>query len=113
MLWGFGLWAGGHMVPNGDLRALVLFGSLALFAVAGTAIVERRSQRKLGDAWGRLSARTSIMPFAAIVSGRARFSVDGVMVAAALCTALATLWLLAGGHAALFGADPLLLAVPA
>ncbi|MCF1464167.1 NnrU family protein [Agrobacterium vitis] len=112
VLWGFWLWAAGHMVPNGDLRSFVLFGSFALFAAAGIVIVERRSRRRLGDTWGQLSSGTAILPFAAIVSGRARFSLDRVTVAAALSTELATLWLLTGGHLALFAADPLLLTLP-
>ncbi|MGV8939630.1 MAG: NnrU family protein [Allorhizobium sp.] len=112
VLWGFFLWAAGHMVPNGDLRSFVLFGSFALFAAGGMAMVERRSRKRLGDTWGQLSAGTSIVPFAAIASGRARLSLDRMMVAAALFTGLSTLWLLTGGHLALFGADPLLLALP-
>lgn len=112
VLWGFFLWAAGHMVPNGDLRSLVLFGSFALFATGGLAMVERRNRKRLGAAWGPRSAGTSILPFAAIVSGDARFTVDRVMIAAALSTALATLWLLTGGHLLLFGADPMLMVVP-
>jgi uncharacterized membrane protein len=26
VLWGFALWAGSHLVPNGDLRSRLLFG---------------------------------------------------------------------------------------
>ncbi|BDA85401.1 NnrU protein [Aureimonas sp. SA4125] len=112
VLWGFWLWAVGHMVPNGDLRAFVLFGSLALFAAGGIAMTERRSRKRLGRDWARLAAGTSIVLFAALASGRARLGVDRVMVAAAVSTALSTLWLLSGGHLLLFGADPLLLALP-
>lgn len=39
-------------------------------------------------------------------------SFDRVMVAAALSTVFATLWLLTGGHLALFGADPFLSGMP-
>ncbi|GGD37661.1 NnrU family protein [Aureimonas glaciei] len=112
VLWGFWLWAVGHMLPNGDLRSLVLFGSLALFAAGGIAMTERRGRRRLGRAWAQLAASTSIVPFAAVVSGRARLRVDLVMVAAAVSTVLTTLWLLAGGHRVMVGADPLLLALP-
>lgn len=112
VLWGFWLWAAGHMVPNGDLRSFVLFGSFTLFAAAGVVIVERRNRKRLGRAWGPLSAGTSILPFAAIVFGRTRFPLDRVMVAAALSTGLATLWFMTGGHLALFAVDPLLLALP-
>ena len=53
-----------------------------------------------------------MVPFVAIVSGRARLRVDLVMVAAAVSTVLTTLWLLTGGHRVMVGADPLLLALP-
>ncbi|MCF1494483.1 NnrU family protein [Agrobacterium vitis] len=112
VLWGFWLWAAGHMVPNGDLRSVMLFGSFALFAAAGIVMVERRSRKRLGDTWGQLSAGTAILPFAAIALRRSRLSPDRAMAAAALSTGLATLWLLTGGHLALFGADPLLQALP-
>lgn len=112
VLWGFWLWAVGHIVPNGDLRSFVLFGSLALFAAGGIAMTERRRRKRLGGAWAQLAAGTSIVPFAAIVSGRARLRGDRVVAAAAISATLATLWLLMGGHSVMFGADPLLLALP-
>ena len=33
MLWGFVFWSASHIVPNGDLRSLLLFGILLLFAL--------------------------------------------------------------------------------
>ena len=110
VLWGFILWAGGHVVANGDMRGLMLFGALGLFAALGILMVERRGRRRLGVAWSDMAATTSILPFAAILSGRARLRFDGPMLGALLAAALATIWLLWGGHAALFGADPLALA---
>jgi uncharacterized membrane protein len=44
----------------------------------------------------------------ALLSGRAKLRLDGHLVAGLAVTLLITLWLLAGGHAALFGADPIL-----
>ncbi len=44
------LWAASHAVPNGDLAHLILFGTIAIFAVLGTRLVDRRRQREMGGA---------------------------------------------------------------
>lgn len=111
VLWGFCFWSAGHIIPNGDLRALVLFGGFTVFALAGLFLLERRARKRLGDDWQAKAAATSILPFAAILSGRARLSVDGAMAVSAALTAALTWWLLAGGHGVLFNADPLSLAL--
>lgn len=101
VLWGFLLWAAGHIVANGDLRSLMLFGCFALFALFGMVMAERRNGSN------PFNASTSIIPFAAIARGRARFGIDPAMILALALTAALSAWLLLGGHAALFGADPL------
>lgn len=110
VLWGFALWSAGHVVPNGDLRSLILFGGFAAFSFAGMAMMERRSRRRLGESWAPLAASTSILPFAAILGARTRLRFDGAMAIGLVITALIVAWLLTGGHAQLFGADPLLFA---
>ena len=107
ILWGFLLWSGSHVLANGDLRSLILFGGLALFSAFGIWISEKRSRRRLGTEWATASRGTSIIPFAAILAGRARLTVDAPMLVAAIIAALLTLFLLTGGHAMLFGADPI------
>lgn len=72
-LWGVGLWALAHLVPNGDLAALLLFGTLAVLALAGSALIDAKLARRLGPAWDRFAARTSNVPFAAIAAGRQTF----------------------------------------
>ncbi|GGD29827.1 NnrU family protein [Sinisalibacter lacisalsi] len=44
------LWAGVHLVPNGDLAHVILFGVLGLFAIAGRGLIDRRKRRVLGEA---------------------------------------------------------------
>ncbi|NAZ36639.1 NnrU family protein [Rubellimicrobium sp. CFH 75288] len=39
------LWAGAHLLVNGDARGLVLFGGLGLWAVAAIALIEWRAPR--------------------------------------------------------------------
>jgi len=110
VLWGFLLWAGSHVLANGDLRGLMLFGVLGLFARMGIFMSERRARRRLGADWKAIARSTSILPFAAILGGRTSLRIDIAMGAGLVIAAALTAWLLMGGHAALFGADPLGLA---
>lgn len=57
-----GLWAFGHLIPNGDLAHVILFGSFAIFAALGGRIVDRRKQRELGPEWPRLIAEIRAAP---------------------------------------------------
>jgi uncharacterized membrane protein len=60
-------------VPNGDLAHVLLFGGFTAFALVGMWAIDMRFKRTLGaDEWRRLTARTSIVPFAAVLSGRWR-----------------------------------------
>lgn len=103
VLWGFALWAFGHLLVNGDLRSLVLFGGLGLFSVGGFFMLDKRAKRRLGSRWAEATRDAPLLPF----TGRARPRLDAPLVAAAVLATLTTLALLFGGHALLFGADPL------
>lgn len=107
VIWGFILWALGHVAINGDLRSLVLFGGLGLFSIAGLFVLDRRSKRRQGLDWQLVETHTSIIPFSALFAGRARPRVDAPMLAAFVIVCATTAWLLSGGHALMFGADPL------
>jgi len=107
VLCGFAIWASGHIVSNGDLRSLLLFGGFALFALGAIPTTEKRARRRLGDRWSAFSQGTGIVPFAALRSGHG-LTVDPAMILAfAITVALAYWLLLGGGHAMLFGADPI------
>jgi uncharacterized membrane protein len=69
-LWGVGLWALAHLVVNGDLASLILFGTLALNALVGTALIDAKCGRRFADRWQPFAARTSNVPFGAILAGR-------------------------------------------
>jgi uncharacterized membrane protein len=69
-LWGVALWALVHLVVNGDLASLILFGSLLVLSLAGTAAIDAKRRRKFADQWARFAQATSNVPFAAIVSSR-------------------------------------------
>jgi uncharacterized membrane protein len=74
-LWGVVIWAAGHLLVNGDVASIVLFGSLLALGLFGTASIDAKRRRKLGKAWDAFAAQTSNLPFAAIAAGRQRLSV--------------------------------------
>jgi len=69
-LWGVALWAIVHLILNGDLASVLLFGSFLLLALGGTASIDAKRRRIFGDAWNRFAQATSNIPFAAIATGR-------------------------------------------
>jgi uncharacterized membrane protein len=107
LLLAISLWAAAHMVPNGDLAHAILFGLLAVFGVVGMAALDRRRRREWGEAvWAERSAKTSLFPFSALLSGRLRLSElapNPVRLAAALALYLSLLAM----HPALIGVSPL------
>lgn len=69
-LWGVGLWAFVHLIVNGDLASVILFGSLLLLALGGTVSIDAKRRRSFGDQWSQFVQATSNVPFAAIAAGR-------------------------------------------
>ncbi|UWQ52693.1 NnrU family protein [Leisingera caerulea] len=54
------LWAGAHLLANGDLAHVILFGLFAGFAWIGMVLIDRRKQRQMGQGeWNRLSRNTA------------------------------------------------------
>jgi uncharacterized membrane protein len=81
VLWAAALWAFAHIVPNGDLAHVLLFGLFSAFSIVGMLAIDARNQRALGAAnWRRLSHRTSQVPLAALVGGGWRPSFDKINI---------------------------------
>ena len=70
--WGIALWALVHLIINGDLASLILFGSLLVLAVGGTLAIDAKRRRNFGEQWIKFAQVTSDIPFAAIAAGRNR-----------------------------------------
>lgn len=50
------IWAGAHMVPNGNLAHIIVFGLFAGFSILGMVIIDKRTRRILGaETWQLLS----------------------------------------------------------
>lgn len=99
LLLALALWAAAHVVPNGDLAHVILFGSFAGFAILGGRLVDRRKRREMGADWHRLQAAVARAPKVSLpISGAALMR---LVTGAALYSAL--LW----AHPFLFGVSPI------
>ena len=77
-LWGVAIWAFGHLLVNGDVAGLVLFGSLLALALFGTVSIDAKRKRALGDKWDAFATQTSSVPFAAILAGRQKLNIGEI-----------------------------------
>lgn len=101
-LWGVAVWAAGHLLVNGERASIVLFGSLLALALFGTASIDAKRKRALGDKWDAFAGQTSNVPFGAILSGRQKLSLGEIgwwRIVLAVAVWAALLW----GHPYLFG----------
>jgi uncharacterized membrane protein len=101
-LWGVAIWAGGHLLVNGDTASIVLFATMLLLALAGTASIDAKRRRALGPKWDAFAAETSSVPFAAIARGRQKLSL-GEIGWWRIALAVGVWALLAWAHPLLFG----------
>lgn len=90
------LWAVAHMVPNGDLAHVLMFGAFALFALMGIWMIDRRHKRNMGPEWLALRAATARWPLPRITANGA------VRTGLAALTYALLVWV----HPMLFGVYP-------
>jgi uncharacterized membrane protein len=64
MLWGIGLLGVAHVLSNGDVAGLVLFGGLAAFGFVWQPLTDRRDAALDPAGWAETARTTSIWPFA-------------------------------------------------
>lgn len=69
-LWGVGLWALSHLVPNGDLGGLLFFGTLAALGIVGAMLLDAKKRAAGGLDWERFELTTGFVPFGAILAGK-------------------------------------------
>lgn len=107
VMWGIGLWALAHMVPNGDFASLLFFGTFAVLALLGTLFLDAKNRRRRAADFAPFELTTSNLPFLAIVQrrqdlGRAarEFGLGRLALVIVLYAALLH------GHRWLFGAVP-------
>jgi uncharacterized membrane protein len=106
MLWSFTIWSLVHIIGNGNLVSLLFFGAFGLTALVGMPSIDRKLASRDPQGWAQLSRVTSILPFAAILSGRNRLvlrEIGWIAPLAGLALWVALLLL----HPRLFGVSPL------
>ncbi len=105
------LLGGAHALLAAHLNGTVFFSSLALLAVVGSRHQDYKLLHRGGEAYQHFLATTSMLPFAAIISGRQRLAWSelpwrGLLIGLAVAWALRTLhqWILAYDGAPALGA---------
>ena len=104
-LWGVVIWAFAHLLANGTLSALLLFGSLLVLALFGPASIDAKRMRALGERYAAFKAQTSNIPFAAIAQGRQALKIGEIWWR--LLVALALFAVVLMFHGKMFGVNPL------
>lgn len=92
----FMLWAFVHASTSGSPRNLIVAGGIFVLALFGSIGQDLRKQRQLGPAWHGWAAATSVVPFGALIAGRAswRSAAPGwvAVVGGMVLWALVTSW---------------------
>ncbi len=104
MLWAFTFWSIAHLLANGHLAALLLFGAILVTALNGMYSIDRKQHRRHGAAWDAFVAKTSLVPFLAIIQGRNQF-VFREYGLARVAIACALFLILLYGHGTVIGRD--------
>ena len=94
------VWSLVHLLANGDLAHVLLFGLFAGFAALGMALIDRRKQREFGpQAWQEMARNTARLSFAGV--RHVRLAAWQWIVSAGVFLAL--LW----AHVPVIGVSPL------
>ncbi len=77
-LWGTSLWAASHLLTNGDAASMILMAGILVLSLGGMKHIDLRREASLGGAWGPVKLITSVLPFAAIATGRTTIDWPGI-----------------------------------
>lgn len=106
-LWGVALWGIAHMIANGDVGSLILFGGLTILALGGMAHIDHRRREAAGAGWGPVALSTSAVPFLAAIQGRTKIDWAGIGITRPLA-GLAVYVVFLAAHGSLFRVPALL-----
>lgn len=73
MNWAFIIWALTHIALSGTPNNLIIAGGILILTFFGSLLQDRKKEALLGDAWQGWEARTSFIPYAAVINGRISF----------------------------------------
>ena len=80
LMWAFALWGLSHMAANGNQADLILFGTVTILALVGMVRLDSKHKKTQGARFEALAATTSLIPFAAILSGRNKLALKEIGV---------------------------------
>ena len=93
MMWSFALWGVAHILVYPVAKNIVVAGAIIVLALVGAALQDRKKAALGPVGWPRWQGRTSYLPFAAILAGRARVGGFGMhALAGGLVVWLAATW---------------------
>ncbi len=104
-LWGVAIWSAFHLSANGDEASVLFFGSFFVLSILGTFSIDAKRRRKMGDAWAGFAAKTSNIPFGAVITGRTSLKLGESFGWRFWVTALLFVIVLFA-HAHIFGVSP-------
>jgi uncharacterized membrane protein len=102
MLWAIGLLGVAHLLANGEVAGLILFGGLAVFGFAWQGLTDRRDAEVDPAGWAETRRTSSIWPFAKWRARSDPVTLRPLLLGAVVYVALILL------HPWLFGAPVLL-----
>lgn len=78
MMWSFALWGICHIAVYPVAANIIVAAAMIILALIGAALQDRKKEALQPDTWPEWERKTSYWPFAAIVSGKARFGKFGM-----------------------------------
>jgi uncharacterized membrane protein len=102
----FGLFGIAHMLMNGAAGDVIFFGTFPALGIIGAMHQDQRKLRDLGESYREFMAKTSITPFAALVSGRVKWT-SGDMPWGAIGAGVVLTAAIVALHPTIFGGNPL------
>jgi uncharacterized membrane protein len=102
----FSLFGLAHILMNGWAGDVIFFGMFPALGILGGMHQDARKIRELGESYREFLAKTSFVPFAALVRGRTRWTSNDMPWAAIGAGAVLTIAIVAL-HPTIFGGNPL------
>jgi uncharacterized membrane protein len=102
----FSLFGIAHMLMNGWAGDVIFFGMFPALGILGGMHQDQRKIRELGESYREFVEKTSFVPFAALLSGRVRWSSTDIPWAAIGAGVVLTVAIIAL-HPMMFGGNPL------
>ncbi len=75
---GVTIWSVAHILANGDLASVILFGGFLALSLIGPVQIDAKCAAKHPETWPRFLAQTSWLPCTAILQGRTKVTLGEI-----------------------------------